>query len=505
MSAERHIDISLAQYAAVLAGLAEGHQLGRILACEGISPASWPDAEEAWSDRIAHEAGAEKGLQAEFDEHLATAQDRYGRRLPPLDEDLRAFLDFRRRWSTDPDPPALLARLGLRVGEVARLSRLWSTRLASDPALAEQAQGILRDEPGELPVVTPVAVELPAAPRSPEGEHAAPPDDDEPTAEDELPAFAPVTSGEASDEPGETQADGLEAPAIAAAPSPTAPARRPRPSFMITTAFVAPMSKPALPFRSGSDAASRSALAAARSLAATAAFTVPSFAPVLPFGGQVPTTARADAQPDRGTLPTAPLPVVAPAAALPFPAPDAARDAAAVAADAPSRAARPFTETATFEAISLAAVLPFVSPGAGEATVPPPGDAVRVSTEPDRGAGPTGTAPMPAVSAVPEAAPEAVDRPASAAPAEPSLPRATTTKLSVGAYAAFCAELAAFPGQFVETFQRYGLASPQEGIDLASAWQERFRQVPAEFETWQKLHRFYLDQCRTQGRPEVKS
>src|SRR5271170_6368030 len=145
--------VSLAEYAAVLAGLAEGHQLGRVLAHEGIEPAHWPGAEEAWSDRLAEAAGAEDDLQGAFDEHLAVAQDRYGRRLPPLDENLRAFLDFRRRWSMDANPHALLERLGLRIGEVARLCRLWSKRLAADPALAAEELALLREEPGALPVV----------------------------------------------------------------------------------------------------------------------------------------------------------------------------------------------------------------------------------------------------------------------------------------------------------------------------------------------------------------
>ena len=83
-------------------------------------------------------------------------------------------------------------------------------------------------------------------------------------------------------------------------------------------------------------------------------------------------------------------------------------------------------------------------------------------------------------------------------------PREAATRLSVGAYAAFCAELSVFPGRR-ETFQRYGLASPQEAINLASAWQERFLGVPAEFDKWQRLHRLYVDHCRTKGRPEVAS
>jgi hypothetical protein len=76
--------------------------------------------------------------------------------------------------------------------------------------------------------------------------------------------------------------------------------------------------------------------------------------------------------------------------------------------------------------------------------------------------------------------------------------------LTLGEYAAFCAELAAFPGEFAKTFARYGLRSPQDGIDLASAWQERFRQAPDELDTWRRLHRAHLELSRKQGRQEVK-
>jgi hypothetical protein len=184
--------VTLAQYAAMLAGVAEGHELARVLAHEGIDPARWPEAEETWAERLADEAGVESELLAQFDEHLAAAQDRYGRRLPPLDEDLRAWLDFRRGWMMDADPPALLRRTGLRTAEVARLCRFWSKRLEVDPALAEQAQAILSESPSEMPVAAPVRVELAPAPAAKKIEPSAAP---EPPEEDEVPPlFVPLPS-----------------------------------------------------------------------------------------------------------------------------------------------------------------------------------------------------------------------------------------------------------------------------------------------------------------------
>jgi hypothetical protein len=73
----------------------------------------------------------------------------------------------------------------------------------------------------------------------------------------------------------------------------------------------------------------------------------------------------------------------------------------------------------------------------------------------------------------------------------------------MGRYAAFCAELEVFPDGAQETFARYGIASAREGVRLASTWQTRFREVPADFAEWQRLHRTFVDHCRAKGRPEI--
>lgn len=449
MAAERSIDLTLAQYAAMLAGLAEGHELARVLAHEGIDPATWPDAAEAWAGRLAEAAS---DLQAQFDEHLGAAQDRYGRRLRPLDEDLRAFLDFRRRWSTDPDPPALLARLGVRLGEVARLSRLWSTRLAADPALAEQAQAILPEEPGEMPAITPVAVELPPVPAGAIPVSASLPneheDDDEP---DETtaapPPFAPLPSWGKTEQPRGPEPrkqDEAALPAAAAQITSTGraevPKKPPRPSFLLTGAFVAPVPHAVTPSQPGGASRPDGGAVPPASLppvkrtpaplSATAAFAGPLRAPALPFSKKNEPQGTAPAS-EQKAPPTVPEPVPAGPG-------QPARDA--------------LTGTASFDASSLAAALPF----------------------------------------------------ARASNAASPLPQKSPTKLTLGQYAALCAELAAFPTEIAETFQRYGLGSQQDGFELASAWQKRFQQAPMEFETWQRLKHFYLEHCRTKGRPEVK-
>jgi hypothetical protein len=258
--------VTLAQFAAVLAAEAEGHDIARVLAHEGIEPASWPQAEQDWSDRIAG-AGAE--LRDAFVESLTAAQERYGRRLPPIDQELRAFLDFRRRWSLDPDPPALLARIGLRLDEIARLTRFWSARVAADPALFAQEQAILREEPGELPAVTPVVVEIPPpAPVSKAVKIERGDEDDDKAELDEAPLFAPLPGWEAVATSTPEPSTGKEAPAPAHLAGDERAAVGGKPSFLQTAALVLPASTPPLP---------------AANLAATSAFVAPARAPIVPF------------------------------------------------------------------------------------------------------------------------------------------------------------------------------------------------------------------------------
>jgi hypothetical protein len=134
--------VSLADYAAVQSGLAEKLPLATVLQGERIDAGAWPAAATAWSRRIAEDLIGDGTLQESFDAHLAEAQDRYGRRVPPLDDDLEAWIDFLRRLATDTNPPALCAQLGLRLAEVARLRRTWSKRLRAEPELATRAREI---------------------------------------------------------------------------------------------------------------------------------------------------------------------------------------------------------------------------------------------------------------------------------------------------------------------------------------------------------------------------
>ena len=147
--------VSLSQYAGVQAGIGAGLPLESVLANEGVAPGAWQRAEDAWGERIAESVAGDGSLHHAFNDRMVAAQARYGRRLPPLDEDLGAWLDFVRRWSSAPDPSSELSRLGLRVSDVASLHRLWLKRMSADPSLAAQAQELLQRDPGEVSILSP--------------------------------------------------------------------------------------------------------------------------------------------------------------------------------------------------------------------------------------------------------------------------------------------------------------------------------------------------------------
>jgi hypothetical protein len=239
----RMAGVSLDQYAGVTAGVAEAFPLDAVLANEGIDPRVWPRAEEAWADRLASEGETDRALQEVFDERLREARARYGVRVQPLDDDLRAWLDFFRRWSESPDPLALLGGFGLRATDVMQLHQTWSQRLGADPALQKQAQEILAEEPGDpVAITTSARVMIPNA-----GSFAAPapraalpwPRPDDAALGAAGPAGPGRGKGADDEDPEDTQLDAAGAPpplfvafpgwpvAIGAAPAPVPVTRSP--------------------------------------------------------------------------------------------------------------------------------------------------------------------------------------------------------------------------------------------------------------------------------------
>jgi hypothetical protein len=71
--------------------------------------------------------------------------------------------------------------------------------------------------------------------------------------------------------------------------------------------------------------------------------------------------------------------------------------------------------------------------------------------------------------------------------------------LSLEQYAAFCAELAVYPGRAGLIHQQYGLADPNARRALDDAFAHRFRSEPAARERWQALVAHYGEWYRRQG------
>lgn len=152
---ERVRGVSLEQYAIIVAGRADDLPMEDLLALAEVLAEAWPPAEEAWGERLIEDLDADGPLAEELQARLAHARKRWSRPLPPLDSDLRSWLDFDRAWAREVDGDAFLARFAMRPSDMARLQELWSDRLRDDPELQRNALVILADEPGAPPVPKP--------------------------------------------------------------------------------------------------------------------------------------------------------------------------------------------------------------------------------------------------------------------------------------------------------------------------------------------------------------
>jgi hypothetical protein len=146
---------SLAQYAAVVAALAEGFALDAVLAVEGVRATDWRRAARAWRTHLVEQAAKKDGseLFQHYEKELATAEDRLGRSVAPLDDDLNAWLAFLHAWAAEAEPAALLEQLGMTMNDVARLRRRWDARMASDERLRKQAEDEAKGARRALPPI----------------------------------------------------------------------------------------------------------------------------------------------------------------------------------------------------------------------------------------------------------------------------------------------------------------------------------------------------------------
>ncbi|WP_437721815.1 hypothetical protein [Sorangium sp. So ce861] len=145
MAQEASEAISLAQYAAVRAAVAEGFPLADVLATEGLEQRAFARADLAWKQRLA----TEPELLATYEQELAHAEDWLDRQVEPLAEDAAAWASFLAAFGAHAAPFELLQEMDLGMNDVARLRRRWARRAEEDAKIGELIAE-LRANPGEL-------------------------------------------------------------------------------------------------------------------------------------------------------------------------------------------------------------------------------------------------------------------------------------------------------------------------------------------------------------------
>jgi hypothetical protein len=448
--------VTLTEYAFLRAGLADGLAAEELLGFLRLDAEAWAAAEEAWEDRILDAVGdMDAALLDELDARMAEARTHWTRRVPPLDDDVRAWFAFLHAWQSDAEPADFLQRMGLGTAEVAYLHRHWSERMAKDDKLREEALALLGQDLGEPPVPVP---EPPRLRKRPEAEPARG------YATEELAFGKGRTLPFAEGEPGPM-------PPPLAVPLPAR--KRPRmtaPGVQETALLRAPPVEAPLPFEPAEADAPRPG--AEPSVQVEPASELTSAAPpIVAFQAASPDTSLA---PSIGTLPPSPA---ARAGAPPFVAPTA---------DAPARARptvrievvepSPFDEEPTSPDPPPRAV-------AGGDTAPLPATEV-----------PTGTgAPLPFAPAVRTVAliagtPEETVAVEVASGTVMPLPSAfgPLPALSLEQHARLYAELTTTPEQAPQTLERYGL-TPETKKAEDDFWQAEFTRDPAKRATWLRV------------------
>lgn len=154
------LGVTLTHYATFLAGRADGLPMGDLVTLTGVKAASWAKAEHAWGERLLDDLESDGPLAEELRQAMIAAQRRWIRPLPPLDTELRAYLDFSRAYAAPVDAEGFLAKLGMRPSDMIRLDALWSERLEQDAGLRAEALAILAEEPRAPATPAPVPARL---------------------------------------------------------------------------------------------------------------------------------------------------------------------------------------------------------------------------------------------------------------------------------------------------------------------------------------------------------
>jgi hypothetical protein len=144
--------ISLASYIFVEASKLDGIKRPAVLAWLRVAPRGFEHAEQKWSTRIAEALVRDAtDFHEVYEELLGNALNCWARVVTPLEEDLEAWVTFRRHTKTH--TPKLIAKLGLTRGDVVRLTRSWRARLA-DPEIAELAAKMINRPLEPMPKIT---------------------------------------------------------------------------------------------------------------------------------------------------------------------------------------------------------------------------------------------------------------------------------------------------------------------------------------------------------------
>ncbi|MDC3958400.1 hypothetical protein KEG38_31380 [Polyangium jinanense] len=144
--------MSLPELAAFEAARAQGFSEAAIVTAQGLDRNKLRAALAQWKITLA----GDTALRATYEVELAQAEDRLTRRVPPLDENLEAWVAFLAVYAAHPAPFVLLRDLGLALPDLSRLGRLWARRLDAAPALRDRAARLTAETPPRaLPAIRP--------------------------------------------------------------------------------------------------------------------------------------------------------------------------------------------------------------------------------------------------------------------------------------------------------------------------------------------------------------
>lgn len=126
-------DVSLEQYAAVKAAIADAFPLDEALAVESIEEAAWKKAHREWAEKLVTDEATFTSYTAE----LQRAEDRLRREVFPLETEPRAWAAFLFAYGARP-ADEMTAETGLGLPDLSRLNRHWQKRCWGDVSITDR-------------------------------------------------------------------------------------------------------------------------------------------------------------------------------------------------------------------------------------------------------------------------------------------------------------------------------------------------------------------------------